>query len=481
MSSTLPENPAPGPIAYAGAPSSAAAQPIVDHGHLRGVRRRHYLRALWSGAAARLVNILVQVLSISMTVRYLGKERYGVWTTISTVSVWLTLANFGLGQGLTTRLSSLGTGDESRREAARRSICSTLAMSACIATILLPLCLLTAWLIPWATIFKLGTPLAIAEARPTFLVSISIVLLLLPLTVAGSVLSGFQRIDLLNVTGTAGSLATLALLVTAIRLHWGMPALCTAVMLPQGAAALAQLVIIRSMGMLPLDARYVSRREAWDMMRMGIKFLVIQLFGIFIFETGAIIIAGKLGATEVTPYGITNRMVLVIVTAFQVIVAPLWPAYGDAFGRGDFDWARRVFFKSLRLVLGLWSLAAVVLGVGGRYIIHVWAGPDAVPPWALLWTMLAYALSFGTGMVVAYPLNGAGRLAPQLVAAVICGLINIPLAIFLADHMGIPGVVVSQAAVMFLIAIPIQLTAVLRLLRVPPVASPAAPPQPAPL
>jgi len=477
MQPSPPQSSAQLPIASANAELGEVPRP-VDHGHTRGVRRRLYLRAVWSGAASRVINIVVQVLSLSMTVRYLGKERYGVWTTVSTIAAWLALANFGLGQGLTTHLSSLGTEDESRRETARRSICSTLAMSACVVAILFPLCLLAASLIPWATIFKLTTPLGIAEVRPTVLISISIVLLLLPMTIGGSVLSGYQRNDLLNVTFTLGSLAGLGLLVTVVRLRLGMPALCLAVMLPQGAAALAQLIIVRSMGMLPLDARYVSRRAALDMMRLGVKFLVIQLFGIFIFETGAIIIAGKLGATEVTPYGITNRIVMVIVTAFQVIVAPLWPAYGDAFGRGDLEWARRVFFKSLRLVVGLWLLAAVVLGVGGRWIIYAWAGPDAVPSWALLWTMLLYALSFGAGLVVAYPLNGAGRLTPQLVAAVICGLTNIPLAFFLASRFGVTGVVVSQAAVMFFIAIPIQLTAVLRLLRAPAAGPDPTPPTP---
>jgi O-antigen/teichoic acid export membrane protein len=88
--------------------------------------------------------------------------------------------------------------------------------------------------------------------------------------------------------------------------------------------------------------------------------------------------------------------------------------------------------------------------------------------------MLVYALSIGLGFVVAYPLNGAGRLTPQVVAAVVCGLLNIPLSVYLADKLGIAGVVVSQAGVMLLIAVPIQLAAVRRLLRGEGLARPAA-------
>jgi O-antigen/teichoic acid export membrane protein len=449
-------------------------EPADDWRSTRGLRRRYYFRALWSGAAAKVVNIGVQVVSMSMTVRYLGKERYGVWTTITTIAAWLTLANFGLGQGLTTRLSGLGADEEDGREKARRSICSTLVMSASIATVFLPFCLLAAWLVPWTTIFKLSSPMAIAEARPTVLICVSVIVAMLPLTIGGSVLSGYQRNDLLNVTSAVSSVLSLVLLVTALALRWGMPALALAVMLPQVAAGVAQLLLVRSMGVLTLNARYVDRHEAVRMMQLGVKFLVIQLFGIFIFETGALIIASKFGVAEVTPYGITNRLVMVVVTVFSVIASPLWPAYGDAFGRGDLEWARRVFRKSLRLILGLWLCTAMVLGVGGRLIIHIWVGPAAVPTWTLLWTMLVYALSIGLGFVVAYPLNGAGRLTPQVVAAVVCGTLNIPLAIFLANKLGIAGVVVSQAAVMLLIAVPIQLVAVRRLLRGVDLARPGA-------
>jgi O-antigen/teichoic acid export membrane protein len=222
------------------------------------------------------------------------------------------------------------------------------------------------------------------------------------------------------------------------------------------------------MGLVRFARRYVDLREAGVMLGLGSQFLLTQLFGIFIFETGALIVANRFGAAEVTPYGITNRMVMVIVTVFTLIVTPLWPAYGDAFARGDTDWARRTFFRSLRVVTGIWLVAAVGLGVAGKWIIRVWAGPDAVPTTGLLWAMLAYTLAHGWGMVVTYPLNGSGNLRPQVIAAVICGILNVPLALVLTRHVGVAGAVLSQAVVMFLIAVPIQYVAVRRLVATAP-------------
>src|SRR4030095_6982006 len=95
-----------------------------------------------------------------------------------------------------------------------------------------------------------------------------------------------------------------------------------------------------------------------------------------------------------------------------------------------------------------------------------------------------------------HPLNGSGQLNNQVLAAVVTAALNIPLALFLAGRVGIPGVVISQAGVVFLVAIPIQLVGVFKVLGLRPggasarrigsapgpsgASHPAAPPAPAP-
>jgi O-antigen/teichoic acid export membrane protein len=431
----------------------------------RAHRRKMYLRAVWSGAVARSLNILVQALSISLTVRYLGKERFGVWATISTIITWLSVANFGIGHGLTTRVSAFQA--ESDREAAYRSIFSAWAIVLFLALAALPVCLLAASLLPWPSILGVTGPLAAKEATPTVFVCVLLVLAALPLNTFGSVLLGYQRSDIVNATAVVSSTAGLALLFVATRLGWGMPALAATLMLPALAAAAVQAALASRLGFVRFARRYFSAHEARSMLRLGSKFLLLQLFGIMIFETGALIIAGKFGAAEVTPYGVTNRVamiVMIVMTIMAIVMTPLWPAYGDAFARGDTAWARRVFFKSVRVVVGIWVVAAVALAVAGKYLIRWWAGPDAVPSDGLLWAMLLYTLAYGCGLVVAQPLNGSGHLNTQVLAAVVTAALNIPLAIFLAGRLGVWGVVMSQAGLMIVLAIPIQLVGVFRVL-----------------
>src|SRR6185503_10890490 len=87
-------------------------------------------------------------------------------------------------------------------------------------------------LLPWARIFHVVSPLAIAEAKPTVLIVLSVVLLLLPLSVGGAVLLGHQRADIVNGVTVFTSLIGLTLLFVGTRLQWGLPVLSICFLAP---------------------------------------------------------------------------------------------------------------------------------------------------------------------------------------------------------------------------------------------------------
>lgn len=430
---------------------------------LRSARRKFYFRALWSGGALRVVNIVTQMLMVSLTVRYLEKERYGVWTMISTVVSWFALANLGLGNGLISRLSSLQ--GVKHAEEARRAAFSAVSLIFVVSLVIAAPALWISSILPWSRMLNVESTSTAMEVLPTVLAGIAIVLAMLPLTAGAAILTGHQRSDLVNITNICGSVGGLVVLLIAIHFRVSMPSLFAALMLPQFLAMAAQYWIAARIGYIRFSLRYFDGPEARRLLSLGSRFLTTQLFSILIFESNAFIIAHRFGAAEVTPYGVTYRLSMFIITVFGVVMVPLWPAYGEAISRGDFEWARRVFFKSIVVVAGLWAAFALVLGVGGRMIVSIWVGPEAVPSWLLLWAMLFFTLAFGIAQSVVYPLNGIGKINAQLLAGVITAALNIPLALWLSRYWGVSGVVVSQALLLIVVAIPLQAWALLRLLR----------------
>jgi hypothetical protein len=58
-----------------------------------------------SGLAAPSVTMVVGLVTVPLVLAYLGKERYGLWTAITTVVTWATLFDLGLANGLVSLVS----------------------------------------------------------------------------------------------------------------------------------------------------------------------------------------------------------------------------------------------------------------------------------------------------------------------------------------------------------------------------------------
>jgi O-antigen/teichoic acid export membrane protein len=104
-------------------------------------RARGVFQGTASGVAWRSVAILVSVVSVPLTIRYLGGERYGAWVTITTVLTFLGITDFGLGVSLTNALGKAQA--ENAREIGQRYV------SAALVT----LCLIALVVIFFATLF----------------------------------------------------------------------------------------------------------------------------------------------------------------------------------------------------------------------------------------------------------------------------------------------------------------------------------------
>ena len=442
---------------------SATAATADSHHQPRVVRRARFIRAAALGVVVRAVGILTQVVSLGVAVRYLGRERYGMWATISTLVAWFSMANLGLGNGLTTRLAAVLGRDE--HETARRYVNSALAVILLTSAALLLTVLSVGPFVPWARVFNVTGQAAAAEATSVVLVTSVLTILCLPLSVASSVLTGHQRMDVVNLLTLFASVVGLIALLIAVYCRATMPVLAAVLLLGPISGGAAQAVWAMRRGMIQLRWRAVNWPDAWSLLSLGFRFLSMQVAGIVVFEAGAIIIAQRFGAGEVTPYAVTTRLVMIIISFLNAVLSPLWPAYGEAFHRGDSEWVRTTFKKSLLFVVSMWVPAAVGLSLAGQWIIKIWAGPSAVPDRLLLTSMLLFTLSQGLGLVVSFLLNGVGRLKSQLVGGTVMAVLHVPLVLFLTGRAGVASVAISQTLLMFTIALPLAFAEVFVVLR----------------
>ncbi len=88
------------------------ADPHSEAGRAHLRNRAIALTAL-AAAFARGVSILTALVSVPLTLHYLGTERYGMWMTLSAFTALLSFTDFRIGNSVLTALAQrTGSGDE---------------------------------------------------------------------------------------------------------------------------------------------------------------------------------------------------------------------------------------------------------------------------------------------------------------------------------------------------------------------------------
>ena len=68
-------------------------------------RQRRFILTVLSNFAIKGITLFTTIISIRLTVNYLGAERFGMWALISTFSAMLAFADLGIGNGLLNSIS----------------------------------------------------------------------------------------------------------------------------------------------------------------------------------------------------------------------------------------------------------------------------------------------------------------------------------------------------------------------------------------
>jgi len=417
-----------------------AKDEVADHGERRYVR---IVQGIFTGLAGRGVAILVSFFSVPLTVRYLGAERYGAWVTISTAMAWIALADLGLVNSLTNAVSE-GYAKENNKLAGdyvAAGFWSLVVIATLLTMLFFPL-----WrIVSWDRVFNVQSEQARAEVGPAVATAFVIFVLNLPFSVVAKIYGAYQEVATANVWSAVGNLLSLVALIVVTRLNAGLVLLVLAV------SGVVSLVNILSAIWLfgcskPWLAPRIGRVTLLGIRKLtslGGMFFLIQIAALILFQTDNLIIAHYLGAAAVTPYSVTWRL-FNYTMIFQLLASPsYWPAYAEAFARGDRAWVRRSFQTNFRFTLASAFLLALPLFFFGRSIIRLWAGNAAVPSSDLLLCMGIWSLIYGATISQSCLLASAGRMKGQTIYSMAAAITNLALSIVLVQRIGLTGVIVG--------------------------------------
>ena len=408
-----------------------------------GRSKERYRRVLLTGLAsgvAKGVGILASLISIPLTVNYLGTERYGLWMTISSVVAMLRFADLGMGNGLVNAISEAEGSED--LQAARRSVSSAFFLLLGIATLILAVFAYVYSFIPWPNVFNVSSDLAAREAGPAMAVLITIMIVNMPLGIVQRIYIGYQEGYKSHIWEIAGAVLGLGGLLLAIYLHAGLAWLILALSGGPMMALLMNGIVLFRIFRPWLIPRWSSFdfSSGLQIASTGSFFLLLQIFSLIGNRSDNIVIAQIFGASAVASYAVTQKLFTVSQIS-QYFIAPLWPAFGEAMARGDYSWARRTLNRSLAISLGLGVAVALPLVVFGKQIVFVLAGPNLVPSSSLLWGFFCWIFVASYGGALASYNNHGDLLKKQVLFHGAASVIVFVLKIALSYSQGIEGVI----------------------------------------
>jgi O-antigen/teichoic acid export membrane protein len=417
------------------------SSPLDSADNMRGAERER--RAVTTGgisALARVVQLGTSFVTVPLTLRYLGNERFGLWMTISSVLAMAAFADFGVGNGVLNTVSSAFGRDDV--EGIRKAISSGFAVLGTIAAALLLLFFLTYGFVSWADFFRVSSAQARAEAGPTLAVFAVCFALNIAMDVVQRVQLGLQQGYRYGLWQLTGSCAAFLGVICAIWLHMGLPMLIVAI---AGAPVIATaLNVLHFFGYVRPDLRPNVKDVSIDTIvqigKLGGLFFVLQLVVALSFSADNLIIARVLGAINVPEYSVPQRIFAIVAMLSGMFVAPLWPAYGEAVSRGDIAWVRRTLARSVVLVLAISTVFAVLLLLFSRQLIFWWVGPRIHPTYLLLLGLAVWTVITCCGDAIAVFLNGISIIRFQVTVAAVFGFGCLATKVFFIHQFGITGI-----------------------------------------
>ena len=425
-------------------------------GHERSVKAKKNIIASFG---IKGISIIVGFLMVRVVLDYLDQTKYGIWLTLTSLLTWFSFFEIGLGNGLKNKLAeALAVEDYGL---GKIYVSTTYAILSIIIGLAAIIFLVLNFYIDWTVILNTDKNLA-KELSTLSLIVFGFFFLQFVLKLISIILFADQQPAKANSFGPIGNLIALIIIYiltkttdgSLIYLGWVLSVTPVLVLV-----IVTIYLFSRDYKNISPSIKFVNFSYAKDLLNLGVKFFIIQIVGLIIYQSSNIIIAQYFGPGEVTTYNIAYKYFSILLMVSTIIITPFWSAYTEAWVKDDIQWIRNTV-KKLIIIWGIMSVGGILMLVISDKFYYLWIGDQVIIPFKLSAALLIYFITFTFGGVFVMFINGVGKVKLQMYTSIIGAVLFILLAILLIKHtdLGIAGLVIASIISNFngIIIAPIQ-------------------------
>jgi len=409
---------------------------------------------------SKALSMIAMVLGVSLTIPYLGAERFGVWMTIASFSAMLTFLDLGVGNALTNHVAKSAA--SGRADDVVKLISGGLGFMALLGASVSVLLFALSFALPWHQLIRTTSESAGLEAAHT--ATLFGVLFGLSIFATGiqKVFAGLQRAFEAHIATAAGSLLSILGLLIATHAEASVPVLLLVTLGSQLISALSLLVLLLGRSQFSFGSMASGTlTESSKLLRVGSLFFVLQIGTMVGWGADSLIISSTLGAAHVAIYGVMQRLVQFVSIPLSIVNGPLWAAYADAHVRQDTSFIRRTLKHSAMLTFALSAVGAVTVALVTATVVQHWTKGAIEVDRSIVLLFCVWIVLETCGNAFAMFLNGCGIIRPQVVSVVLFCLIVTPLKFMLTSQYGVAGTL-SATIGCYILAVPILYSTIFR-------------------
>jgi len=428
-----------------------AQDPPVQRRQASGMFGERFARTFRGAAAQALSRVIMMVLplvTIPLTINYLGHERFGMWMAISSLSALFAVTEGGISNALITPVAQANALRDDG--AIRRLLASAMALIVPVAVVIGCLALCAGGLVPWRSVLNLKSDLAVREAAPVFQILGAAVAISFVSSAGLKMRRGLHHIAAVATWETLGALLAVPALLAATVLKLGTPWLAAALLLtPQAVNLFGLAVFFARRRMYVPSLRDVERAAVRRLMRSGAMFLTASLASAVVIGLDPMFIAKVGSAEDVSQFAVAQRLFGLPFVLANFWFYSQWPIHAEALHRGEIGWVRSSFLAALGGSAAMSAAIALTLVAGFGVITKLWIGTAMHPGALLLWSMAAYSiLTVVTGAcsMLIYALEARREQTVIMALTILC---VVPLKIALL-HLFLPAGAVLATVIVYL-------------------------------
>ena len=396
----------------------------------------------------RGVSMILTLISAPIMLHHVDRADYGVLLTLTSIVGWVGYMDVGLGNGLRNKLPEfLAKGDF---HSAKKIVSSCYVTLAIYVALIIVIFLMVSPFVDWLGVLNSPTSDAGEIRGLTNVVFIAFCIQFL-FGLINSILFAYQMPAFQSLFTFVGQFVALIALVIQVYVF----DVTSVLQIGAVNSIIPPLVLFwGSIGLFRTKLKEIAPsfklfefKSVGSILSLGLKFFVLQMITIVLFQANSIIIARVVSPEAVVEYNLAFKYVSLLTMIFTIVITPVWSATTDAYVRKDFEWINKTLSFSRK-----GCIASIFIGVlmvlAAKFVYGMWLGRGSIDiNYSTTGLILLYISFEMLYKVYGTIINGTGKVFAQIILTGIIAIIYIPLAIFLGNLCGLSGVLIANTIV----------------------------------